>query len=440
MTRLFDRIRTGGADRSLLPEPELVAFMSQTWGGTKSEQILRTYRDYSALGYSSNSVVFSCVLARLQMIAQAEFKFQDLATGKLYDDPELEILRNPWPGGTTGDLLARAEQHNSISGNFFVRRELDTLVWMRPDWVEIVSSQGLNGRHDVLGILYSEGGLGESDGTFYNVEDIAHWAPIPDPLGRHRGMSWLTPVLREVNADVAMTRHRQVFFDNAATPNLMLKYQQKLNNETLMSIKERWQARYGGPAGAGGTVVLDEGADLSIVGSSFKDMDYSAVQSAGEARIASAAGVPAIVAGLSRGLDAATYSNYEQALKAFGNGTMAFLWQSICSALTPLVNVPEGSRLWYDVSGIPALRDGENERALTMQILAQTASTLLTAGYESSSIVDALTAGDMTLLKHTGLVSVQLYKAAAKQDAAQEIDKIPVTQVKAFSPPTLPGA
>jgi hypothetical protein len=46
----------------------------------------------------------------------------------------------------------------------------------------------------------------------------------------------------------------------------------------------------------------------------------------------------------------------------------------------------------------------------------------------------------MTLLKHTGLVSVQLYKAAAKQDAAQEIDKIPVTQVKAFNPPTLPGA
>jgi HK97 family phage portal protein len=415
MTRLVDRLRA--SERSLLPEPELVSFMSQSWGGTKSEQILRTFRDYSALGYSSNSVVFACVLARLQMIAQAEFKFQDLTTGKLYDSPELDILRNPWPNGTTGDLLARMEQHNSISGNAFVRRDGDTLVVHRPDWLEIVSGGSFDGRHDVLGYLYSEGGLGQSDGVFYQVEQMAHWSPLPDPLGRHRGMSWLTPVLREINADVAMTRHRQVFFDNAATPNLMLKYQQKLNNDTLASIKERWQARFGGPAGAGGTVVLDEGADLSIVGSSFKDMDYDVVQSAGEARIAAAAGVPAIVAGLSRGLDAATYSNYEQALKAFGNGTMAFLWQSVSAALAPLVNVPEGSRLWYDVSGIPALRDGEAERAATMQMMAQTASTLLTAGYESESIIDALTSGDMNLLRHTGMVSVQLYKPGAPQDA-----------------------
>ena len=438
MSRVIDRIR--GGDRSLLPEPEVVAFMSQTYGGSTSERIVNTYRDYAALGYAANSVVFACVLARIQMIAQADFRFQDMTTGKLYDDPELEILRRPWANGTTGDLLARMEQHNSISGNAFVRRDGDVLVVHRPDWIQVITSPSSAGRHDVIGYTYCEGGLGQGEEIDFQVGDVAHWSPIPDPLARHRGMSWLTPVLREVNADVAMTRHRQTFFDNAATPNLMLKYQQKLNNETLMSIKERWQARYGGPAGAGGTVVLDEGADLTVVGSSFKDMDYDVVQSAGEARIAAASGVPAIVAGLSRGLDAATYSNYEQALKAFGNGTMAFLWQSVAAALSPLVRVPDGSRLWYDVSGIPALRDGEQARAATMQVLAQTASTLLTAGYESESIIDALTAGDMTLLRHTGLVSVQLYKAAAKEDAAQAISKIPVTPVEQFSSPTLPGA
>jgi hypothetical protein len=90
----------------------------------------------------------------------------------------------------------------------------------------------------------------------------------------------------------------------------------------------------------------------------------------------------------------------------------------VAAALSPLVRVPDGSRLWYDVSGIPALRDGEQERAATMQVLAQTASTLLTAGYESDSIVDALTAGDLNLLKHSGLVSVQLYQQTAANDVA----------------------
>jgi hypothetical protein len=30
---------------------------------------------------------------------------------------------------------------------------------------------------------------------------VAHWSPIPDPLANFRGMSWLTPVLREIDAD-----------------------------------------------------------------------------------------------------------------------------------------------------------------------------------------------------------------------------------------------
>src|SRR5205823_2138143 len=31
---------------------------------------------------------------------------------------------------------------------------------------------------------------------------------------RWRGMSWLTPVLREIQADTATTRHKQKFFEN----------------------------------------------------------------------------------------------------------------------------------------------------------------------------------------------------------------------------------
>jgi phage portal protein BeeE len=441
--RLIDRL--AGVSRSNLPSPEDVSMLSlsQAWGAQSQERILQTFQAYCTYGYGSNSVVFSVILARLQLLAQAEFKFQNLTTRRLFGSQELTLLETPWKNGTTGDLLARMEQHASLAGNAFVRRAGDTLIVMRPDWVDIVSVEVVEGRdldgnpqvhREVIGYLYSEGGVGIGEPVFYDVEDVAHWTPIPDPQSRWRGMSWMTPVLREINADVAMTQHRQVFFDNAATPSLLLRYQQKLTPTQLESVGARWRARHAGVRGSGGTVVLDEGADLTVVGSTFESMRFNEVQAAGEARIAAAAGVPAIVAGLQAGLDAATYSNYAMAIKAMANGTGAYLWRSACSALAKLITVPAGARLWYDTTNIPALREDEKDRADTMQVLATAASTLLTAGYEAESITSALISGDLSLLRHTGMISVQLVPndvASLKQEqAALKVDE------KATAPPT----
>ena len=40
---------------------------------------------------------------------------------------------------------------------------------------------------------------------------MCHFAPIPDPLSRFIGMSWLTPILREIQSDQAMGKHQTKF-------------------------------------------------------------------------------------------------------------------------------------------------------------------------------------------------------------------------------------
>ena len=82
-----------------------------------------------------------------------------------------------------------------------------------------------------------------------------------------------------------------------------------------------------------------------------------------------------------------------------------------------LVAVPEGATLWYDTTDISALREGEQERAATMQTLASAASTLLMAGYEAESITAAPSASEMTRLRHTGLLSVQLQPPGTQMPA-----------------------
>ena len=79
-------------------------------------------------------------------------------------------------------------------------------------------------------------------------------------------MSPLTPTAREVAADDGMTTYKQRYLQNNASPNLLIKYAQKLQPGTVDSIRERMTARYGGSDNVGKTLVLDQGADATIIG------------------------------------------------------------------------------------------------------------------------------------------------------------------------------
>jgi HK97 family phage portal protein len=393
--------------------------MTQTWNAGGGESVMASFYDYVANGYADNSIVFAIVSKRAALFSEAEFKWQRLADKSIYGTPSLALLEKPWPGATTGELLTRIEQHGSLAGNSYtVRVGPNELAQLRPDYVTIVSEEFPDSKarpsRRVVGYVYQEPG---GDPQVYDVSEVAHYCPIPDPLARFRGMSWLTPVVREINSDKAMTDHKQKFFDNAATPNMVLRYKSKINKDDLAALSDRFAAKFGSPDNAGKTLLLDDGADLTVVGNSFEQMNFTAIQAAGENRIAAAAGVPGIVVGLKEGLAAATYSNYEQAMRNFADTTARPWWRGVCSSLSKLVAVPDGSRLWYDTAAIAALRQGEKERAETTQIQAAAALNLINAGYDPATVASALTANDLTLLTHTGLVPTLLAPPGANPNA-----------------------
>lgn len=423
MARLIDRLRTRSVPFASYEVTESTPWASSMWSwmpgrsADEVESVQAEFASFAGAGYSGNGIVHACVNARLRLFAQAELKFQNLSDKRLFGTPDLLPLEAPWPNGTTAELLARMLQDVDLGGNAFVVNFGERMVRLRPDYVDIVSSEveDLDGReyYQVEGYQYWDGGRGTGDPVFYPVDQVAHWSPIPDPLNRWRGMSWLTPVVREINADAAMTQHRRRFFDNAGIPGLMIRYSQRVGAEQLAKVKASFDAVFQGPDMGGKTLVVDEGADVTAVGSTFEQMTFVDVQAAGENRIAVAAGVPPQVIGLKEGLSASTYSNYEQALRAFAHGTVAHLWASACASLAKLVTVPDGARLWYDTGDIAALQDAETARAEAAHIYAQAASVLITAGYVPESVQRALIAGDMNLLTHSGLVSVQLQQPGA---------------------------
>lgn len=438
--RLLDRLRS----ERFLPFVDdpfgLGQVMFSTYGAPDQEPVLPTFLSYSTQAYSSNAVVFGLIRARMALFTEASFKWQNLTTKKLYGDQGLSLLEEPWQNGTAGDLLARMELDASLAGNAFIRKVDDgTLERLRPDYMTIITkvvSDG-NGRDSrvLSGYAYNPTGW-DSDRLpeVYEPEEICHWAPIPDPLATFRGMSWLTPIIREINADQGMTQYKTQYLNNAATPNIVITYDRELSDEAAKKVGAAIHAKHGGVDNAFRTMVLDKGATMTVVGADMKSMDFTGVQSAGEARIAMAAGVPPIVAGLAAGLDAATYSNYAMAMRAMADLQARPNWRSACGALAQLVEVPTGSRLWFDTTDIAALREGEQERAQTFLTKSTTAETLIRAGYKAETVAAAIDSGDMTQLEHTGRIPTALYNTDDPVDPAYA-PKLKITEPAVDAPP-----
>ena len=390
------------------------------------ETINRDFVGYVQGAYKSNGVIFACMLARLMLFSQARFMFRQLRKGKpgdLFSLPQLDILARPWTGATTSDLLARAIQDADLAGNFFAARIRQQIRRLRPDWTFIVmgsataSYDGLADEVavgdaidiDVLGYGYQPGGPGSGNPIHtFLPHEVAHFAPIPDPLAMFRGMSWLEPITREIEADTAANVHKLKFFENAATSNTVWTFDPSVGKEAF----EQWVAKYRegheGVLNAYKSIFIGGGAIPKVIGADFQQMDFKVVQGAGETRICADAGVPPVIVGLSEGLQAATYSNYGQARRHFASSTMAWLWQNMAGSMATLVPPPSASELWYDTSGIPFVQEDVKDAAEIRQIQAATMRSLIDGGFEPGTVIDAVTAGDLSRLVHTGLVSVQL--------------------------------
>lgn len=402
--------------------------------GTKSEAIENSFPGYVQGAYKNNGVVFATILARILLFSEARFQWQRINNGRptdLFGSQDLSLLETPWPNGTTGELLARMEQDVSLAGNFYAVREQSRLRRLRPDWVEIVLSAPPEEavQSDVVAYLYRPGGTG--DGQPFLPEEVCHWSPIPDPIAQYRGMSWITPVMREMQADGAATDHKLNFFRNAATPNLAVSMKETMTPTQFNEFVDAMDAAHKGVGNAYKTLYTANGADVSVVGADMRQLDFKATQGGGETRICAAGGVPPIIVGLSEGLQASTYSNYGMARRKFGDHWARPQWRSACAALANIVDLPKLStgrrqeagtvRLWYDDRDIAFLREDEGDRAEILKTHMLTIESAVRAGFEPESAKSAVVSGDLTTMTHTGLYSVQL-QPAGQQAPAQTQD------------------
>lgn len=381
---------------------------NSTWG--KQEQI-RLAAGSDAI--TSNGLVFAVVRARASLLSEAVFRWRRLDGNYRAMEADLFSTSALNPLSDSVDILTRIEYDWAQAGNSFWVKAGDKFNRLRPEWVTIVTGSNTNADNPELAADAFEAGIiyrpNEGDPQAFLPGEYVRLSPYPDPVRRWSGMSYLRPILLDIESDQSSRLYTRSFFENSATPNMVIKFPPEVQKATVEAFKDLFLDRHLGSAQAFKTAFLGGGADPVVLGSSLKDLDQIATSRVVQSNICAASGVPPIVVNSIAGLEAATYENYNMAMRAFADLTIRPLWRLIAKRFQPMLTpVPRNSELWYDVSGVAALQQDARDDAQVIQMQASTIRSLVDGGFDPGSAVNAVTTGNLGSVVHTGLLSVQL--------------------------------
>lgn len=394
----------------------------QTLAGNRASEIVSTLPGYMA-ALRNCPPAFAAQNVRATVLSQARFTFRNLPgrpnARKQFGTRELGILEKPWTNATTGELIARMEWHAGLTGNAYVLRQAKRLRVLRPDWVAILygsqqepedAVHALDG--EVIGYVYQPGGLYSSGSRPQTLlpGDVAHWSPIPNAESGGIGEAWITPAIRDMQGDRMAAEHKIRYFENGATPNLVVKGIPAATKDQFDQLVAMMESTHTGIANAYKTLYLTAGADASVVGSNLAELDLKGVQGANETRIAFLSRVHPVILGIAEGLSGSALNagNFGMARRIWADTWIYPTLQDLVASLGTIVRIPDGAELWYDTADMPIMREDAKDAADIAKINASTITQYVREGYTPDSAVAATVAQDPGLLKHTGSLSVQL--------------------------------
>lgn len=329
-----------------------------------------TFKDWSGElgvkeGYKANVWVYRCVstLASLaSSVPWVVYRKQRGENSKPWvpvEGHDLEqLLQRPNPFFSGQDLIELLTQHMNLDGNAYwlineVRGKPVELWPVLPFQMYPIPDQ----QDFLYGYKYYNG---DREITL-PPQAVTHFRFL-DPSNLWLGMAPLKAAGKTVDADVEALNWNKSALENRAVTDGVFTYKGStpLNptnwKEAIKLIKQEWA----GSRNARKPMVLSE-FEYQDMAKSPKDMDFIEGRKLNREEICAAFKVPPIVVGI---LDNASYSNYDQALKALWTITIIPFLEDIRSGINLDITPRFGDDLKadFDTSVIDALNEDTNEK------------------------------------------------------------------------------
>ena len=387
---VFDFLRRGSAGEA--PEAKasaagpVVAWHSSgrvAWSARDTASLMRT-------GFAGNPVGFRSVKLIAEAAAALPLVLQDQAQ-RYETHPMLSLIRCPNVAQGRAEMMEALFGQLLLSGNAYVEAvqaeeglplELHVL---RSDRMSVVP--GADGWP--VGYDYTVGAKKHR----FAAEQICHIKSF-HPQDDHYGFSPMQAAAMALDVHNAASRWSKSLLDNAARPSGALVWkgtdgQGVMAEDQFRRLSDEIEANYQGARNAGRPMVLEGGLDWKPMGFSPSDMEFQKTKEAAAREIALAFGVPPMLLGIAGD---ATYSNYQEANRAFYRLTVLPLMTRVAAALSEWLSGFAGEALtlkpdldqvpalsaerdaqWKRVTGADFLTDAEKRALLGLPALAEAA-------------------------------------------------------------------
>lgn len=287
------------------------------------------------VGYRTNEVIYALISKRAKALSEAPLWVWNNSG----ETPE-EVDRHPFR-----DLLKHANEgigekmfwqitsiYRDIAGFCAWEIEYNMLgepmrLWpMRPDWCSFLRGE----QKPLRAIRYQPYGLPPMDIPIENVLFTGNFDPLW-PLVKF--YSPTMNALKQIGVDNAMTEFLFEFVKHGAKFSGLLSVAQTIDETTANDYKRRFRDAHGGTQNWSDPLVLGLGAKYESMQMNFTDMAFPELDARTESRICMSFEMSPILISAKVGLDRSTYSNYEQANKAWYNEWVAPEWQMLADTV-----------------------------------------------------------------------------------------------------------
>lgn len=337
----------------------------------------RTSLPYRSTDPVENSAVMAVLSWITRNFGQAEFQVaKQKRSGTrepISNHPLQQLLERPNAFYTGQALWAATELSYQLDGNAYWFKErnargfgIPTALWylphwsIKPHWPEDGSAfidyyeRKINGRIEKI-----------------PIENIVHFRNGLNPANTRFGLAPLKAGLLNIFSDIEVDLWVAALCYNQAVPGTLIAPKgigASLSKEKASQIKQSWKQKFGGD-NRGEVGILDFEAEITQLGFDPSEMDFSAIHMHAETRISGLLGVPAIVAGLTAGLESSTYNNLDQLKKSAFEERLVPDWEAFEDEIDRQLLIDfeqdatgKGIFCEFDTSRVRALKEDQNDK------------------------------------------------------------------------------
>ena len=353
--RIFERVRgprTGGSISSL--EGSRLEDLGTGWSWTPE-----SYGEY----YPRSALVYSALKLRQDAVARVPLVVHrgegERPAGA--DHLAQRLLDRPNPFWTRGELWRATETYLGLWGSAFWGLERDgggrvAEIWpLRPDRMRVVPDE----QSYVRGFVYMSNGQQRAS---YLPEDVV-WMRYFNPLEEYAGMSPMAPLRLSADMGLDSLRASRSALLNDSAPGIFIETTDTPTDQEVLEFYERWEARFKGVDRVRRPAFLSAGMSVRNLGFSPREMEYFQNMRWSLEDVSRVYGVPKPMLA---DMEQATFSNFNTARRVFWEDTivpqLTFYEEALNAGLMP--GLGDGTlRVGFDLSGVEALRETENDKA-----------------------------------------------------------------------------